>query len=83
MNETADPFNRPPITDPIRQKIRDAFAIVPEGKTGAVLAIADLDTGEARLHAAWKVGDKWTVGAQLGWAKGKKPSGYVGVEFVW
>jgi hypothetical protein len=55
---------RPPVTDPIRQAIRDAFAIVPPGRSSAVVAIAD-EHG-ARIHAAVKVGGHWEVGGQIG-----------------
>jgi len=82
-DEPSDPFNRPPITGPIRQAIADAFAVVPEGKHSAILAIADLGTGEARLHVAWKVNETWRVGAQVGISKELKPDGYVAVEASW
>lgn len=76
-----DTITRPPIDAPIRQAIKDAFAIVPEGKTSAVLAI--VDTNGARLHAAWKVNDTWKVGAVVGVPFGGKPEGYVCVEASW
>ena len=79
MNET--PGIRPPITEPIRQAIRDAFAIVPEGKSSALLAI--VDTNGARLHVAWKVNDHWKVGAQVGIPFGGKVEGSVAIEAVW
>ena len=78
---TPDPWNRPPISGPIRQAIRDAFAIVPPGKTSAILAIADLGTGEARLHVAWKIDDHWQVGGMIGISVDRKPEGYVGIEW--
>lgn len=76
-----DPFGRPPIAEPIRNAIRDAFAEVPDGKSSAVLAI--VDPNGARLHVAWKVNDTWKVGAVVGVPKGGKPFGYVTVEAVW
>jgi hypothetical protein len=36
-------LERPPVTEPIKQAIRDAFAIVPEGKTTAIVAIYDIE----------------------------------------
>lgn len=77
----SDPFDRPPVSEPIRQAIRDAFAVVPEGKTSAVLAI--VDTNGARLHAAWKVNDTWKVGAVVGVPLKGKPDGYIAVEAAW
>lgn len=76
-----DPFNRPPISEPIKAAIRDAFTVVPPGKTSAVLAI--VDAHGARLHVAWKVNDTWKVGAVVGVPFGGKPEGYVAVEGSW
>jgi hypothetical protein len=82
-----DPFTtfpaerRPSISDAMKQKITDAFAIVPEGKTGALVAI--VDEHGARLHVAHKINDHWKVGAAVGrpWSGGVE--GYVGIEGSW
>ena len=76
-----DPFGRPPITPDIKQAIRDAFAIVPEGKSSAVLAIFDEHGG--RLHMAWRVNSTWQVGAVLNVAVGGKSSGSAVVVGAW
>lgn len=81
VSPVSDPFDRPEISEPIRQAIREAFAIVPEGKSSAVLAI--VDTHGARLHVAWKVNDTWKVGGVVGVPLGGKPYGSVAVEASW
>lgn len=81
MTTPQDPYDRPPITDPVRAAIRDAFAMVPEGKSSAVLAI--VDAHGPRLHAAWKVNDTWRVGAVINVAFSGKASGYICVEASW
>jgi hypothetical protein len=73
--------SRPPVTEPIKQAIRDAFLIVPPGRSSAVLAIAD-EHG-ARIHAAVKLGGHWEVGGQIGIPIDGKPSGWVGVLASW
>jgi hypothetical protein len=62
--------------------IDDAFSLVPEGKRGALLVIAD-EQG-ARAHLAAKLNDRWKVAAGLGvpW-QGEKPSGWVAVQASW
>ena len=76
-----DPFGRPAVSEPIRAAIRDAFAVVPEGKTSAILAI--VDNNGARMHVAVKVNDNWKVGGALYVDKKGKPEGYVAVEASW
>jgi hypothetical protein len=72
---------RPTIAEPIKQAIRDAFAVVPEGKSSALLAI--VDTHGARLHVAWKVNQTWKVGGQVGIPFGGKAYGSVSIEAAW
>lgn len=74
------PF-RPSISDAMRQKVRDAFAVVPEGKTGALVAI--VDANGARLHLAHKINDHWRVGGVVGRPWGGKFEGHVSVEAAW
>jgi hypothetical protein len=75
-------FGRPPITEPIKQAIRDAFAVVPDGKRGAMLAIAD--ASGVRMHIAVKVNDTWKVGGAVRVpTDGSRPDGYVAVEASW
>lgn len=76
-----DPFGRPAISEPIRAAIRDAFAVVPEGKTSAILGI--VDTNGARVHIAVKVNNTWKVGGALTVSRDGKPDGYVAVEASW
>lgn len=80
---STSPVSRPPVSEPIKNAIRDAFAIVPEGKKNAFLGIYDIDTKKVRLHYAWKIDDMWKVGAQIGWSIHSKPTGFVGVEAAW
>jgi hypothetical protein len=75
--------DRPYVSDSIKKAIKDAFLEIPEGKTSALLGIYDIETGEARLHFAWKANNTWKVGAQVGWTKDMKPIGYVGIEASW
>ena len=72
---------RPTIAEPIKQAIRDAFAVVPEGKSNALLAIVDLHG--ARLHVAWKIDHVWRVGVQVGVPFSGRPDGHVSVEASW
>jgi len=81
MSETTIAGPRPTVSEPIKQAIRDAFAVVPEGKSSALLAI--VDTHGARLHVAWKINHTWKVGAQVGVPFNGKPDGYVAVEAAW
>lgn len=83
MIDVRDKSNRPPITDPIRESIKNAFNVVPEGKNSALIAIWDFDAELARLHFAWKVADNWKVGAQVGWSVRQHLQGYAGVEAAW
>lgn len=72
---------RPPLSEAMRQKVRDAFAIVPQGKTGALVAIVD-ERG-ARLHIAHKLNEHWKVGVAVGKPWDGKFEGYVGIEATW
>lgn len=83
MIDVTDISNRPPVNGSIKAAITNAFAEVPEGKSSALLAIYDIPTGQARLHVAWKANNVWKVGAQVGWSKDTKLTGYVGVEAAW
>lgn len=75
--------NRPLISEAIKDVIKDSFLTVPTDKTSAILGLYDMDSRMVRLHAAWKVNDIWKVGAQVGWAIGTRPIGYIGVEAAW
>jgi len=72
---------RPPISDPIRAAIKDAFAIVPPDRSGAIIAIAD-EHG-ARIHIAQKIGNAWQVGGQIGVPVHGSVSGQVFVTGSW
>lgn len=75
-----DPFGRPPIQEPIRNAINNAFAAVPPGKRVVGLAIFDEHGG--RIHAAWQTPDgTWKVGAIIDFPKHERPSGYVAVQY--
>lgn len=77
-----DPLGRTPLADGMKRQIETAFAVVPDGKRGALLVVAD-DSG-ARAHLAAKLGSHWKVAAGVGvpWT-GKKPTGWVGVMGAW
>lgn len=83
MIDITDTKNRPPITYPIRESIKNAFNIVPVGKSSALIAIWDIEAEKARLHYAWKINEIWKVGAQVGWSLNENLSGYAGVEAAW
>ena len=73
--------SRPPIAEPIKQAIADAFKAVPEGKRGALLAI--VDEHGARLHLASRVGKRWKVGAAVGKPFNGTVYGAAWVEATW
>lgn len=72
---------RPTLSEAMKQKVRDEFAMVPPGKRGALVAI--VDQHGARLHLAHKIKGAWKVGVAVGTPWGWKPEGYVGVEGSW
>lgn len=79
-----DPLGRPLIAEGMKRQIEQAFAVVPDGKRGALLVIADVETKTARAHLAAKIHDHWKVAAGVGvpW-DGKKPEGWIGVMGAW
>lgn len=83
MIDPMDLSTRPPVTEPIKQAITDAFAIVPEGKSGALIAIYDVGQQAGRLHFASKRGEHWKVGAWVGMTKDKKVEGSVAIQATW
>lgn len=78
----SDPLGRTPIAEGMKRQIEEAFAVVPKGKRGALIVLAD-EHG-ARAHVAAKLNDRWKVagGAGVPW-HGDKPSGWVGVVGCW
>jgi hypothetical protein len=78
----ADEFGRTPITDAMRQKIADTFTVVPEGKRGALVLIAD--DKETRAVLAARINDRWKVAGGGGWVYAeKRPAGFIGIEAAW
>jgi hypothetical protein len=77
----SDEGYRPPISDWMKMKVAEALAIVPDGKSGALLAI--VDENGARLHVAHKFNDHWKVGGAVGKPWNSKWEGYVGIEASW
>lgn len=79
---SSDPLGRTPIAEGMKRQIEDAFKVIPDGKRGALLVVAD-EQGARALVAA-KLGDHWKVAAGGGvpWSGGK-PSGWVGVMGAW
>lgn len=77
-----DDLGRPLITDEQRERIRQAFSAVPQGKHGAMLVIADETSVRAQL--AVKFGDHWSVAAGAGLLLAeKRPAGWCAVEVTW
>lgn len=72
---------RPPISEAMKAKIREAFALVPADRKGAVVVLAD-EHG-TRLHVAHRFNDHWKVGGVVAVPWGEKPEGYVGIEGSW
>jgi hypothetical protein len=77
-----DPFGRTPIADGMKRQITDTFAMVPEGKRGALLVVADEQGARAVLAA--KFGEHWKIagGGGVPWT-GEKPTGWIGVIGSW
>lgn len=77
-----DALGRTPIAEGMKRQIEAAFDVVPKGKRGALLVIAD-EHG-ARAHLAAKIKGDWKVagGASVPWT-GEKPQGWVGVIGSW
>ena len=65
----------------IQKALDSALAEVPEGKQGAVVAYADLDG--ARLAAAAKLGDHWSVVGVLEHKWNGPLEAAAEVRFVW
>ncbi len=79
-----DELGRPLITDDQLQRIRKAFDAIPEGKTGAVLVIADTETNAVRAQLAVRLDGRWRVAGGAGWVLAeKRPSGWLSIEMVW
>lgn len=80
----ADELGRPSISDEQRERIRKAFSAIPDGKTGAVLVIADTETKSVRAQLAVNINGRWKVAGGGGWLLAeKRPSGWLAVEASW
>ncbi len=79
-----DELGRPYLDDAALQRLREAFLVIPEGKRGALILIADTSDKTARAHLAARLNGTWRVAAGGGFAwDTKKPSGWIGVEAAW
>lgn len=77
-----DALGRPEVGQTIKDAISTAFAVVPEGKRGALLVIATEDG--ARAHLAAKIGNHWRVAAGAGWVWETRDVGaFVAISGVW
>ncbi|HXG72302.1 MAG TPA: hypothetical protein VNJ04_16955 [Gemmatimonadaceae bacterium] len=77
-----DELGRPEVGKSIKDSIATAFAVVPEGKRGALLIIATEDG--ARAHLAARINGTWRVAAGAGWAWDSRTVGaFAAVEAVW
>lgn len=72
---------RQPIAPGIKNLIAESLKGIPEGKRGALVAIAD-ESG-ARLHVAAKFGDNWKVAFEAGKPYHGKVEGFVAVQGSW
>jgi hypothetical protein len=77
-----DALGRLYVTDADVAKIRAALETIPDGKRGALLAIAD-EHG-VRAQVAANLGGHWKVAAGIGatW-QGPKPEAFVAVQGYW
>ncbi len=77
-----DNIGRPLITDQQRDRIRQALAAIPNGKTGAVLVIADGESVRAQL--AVNLNGHWKIAGGAGWILAeKRPGGWLAIEGSW
>lgn len=77
-----DALGRPILAEGMKRQIDEAFKVVPEGRRGSLLIIANEQGASA--HVAAKFGEHWKVAAGAGvpWT-GEKPTGWVGVAGSW
>ncbi len=77
-----DELGRPYLDDAALERLREAFQVIPEGKRGALIVIADGQS--VRAHLAARLNGHWKVAAGGGFTwETKKSSGWIGVEGVW
>jgi len=83
MLDTGETVTSPTAHLDIHAAIADAISnIVPPGKVGAVVAVANSD-GDVRFAVATKIGDHWTVEGDLARDGGGHVTGRVLVAASW
>jgi hypothetical protein len=71
-----------PLTDATKARIDTALSVIPEGKRGALLLVAD-EQG-TRAYLAARLGDHWQLAAGAGVAwEDRKPYGFVALQASW
>jgi hypothetical protein len=87
MSQETDALGRPVASEPIKESLAEMFKIVPPGKKGALILVADKGSDEVRAHIAANLDEKgnWKVAAGAGWKWGeKKPdTAYVALAGTW
>ena len=79
-----DDKGRYPISEGMKRRIEQEFAIVPDGKRGALLVIADQHGTRGMFAAKLDGKGRWKVvaGGGFTWTE-NKPEGFVGVMGSW
>ncbi len=77
-----DALGRPEVGTAIKDAISASFAVIPNGKRGALLVIATDDS--TRLHLAANINGTWKVAGGIGFRyTERRPSGFVAIEGSW
>lgn len=79
----SDNLGRTPIADAVKRDIVKAFALVPDGKRGALLIVGTQDGATA--HLAARINENWRVAGGVGvpWIAPKQTTFFVAVEGSW
>jgi hypothetical protein len=81
-----DHLGRPVLAEGMKRQIEAALTLIPAGKRGALIVLADAESKTARAYVAANLDGKghWKVAAGAGvpW-DGRKPEGWVGVMGAW
>jgi hypothetical protein len=79
-----DHLGRPVLAEGMKRQIEAALTLIPAGKRGALIVLADAESKTARAYVAARLNDHWKVAAGAGvpW-DGRKPEGWVGVMGAW
>ncbi len=79
-----DDLGRFPITDAMKSRVSAALLMIPDGKRGAILVIADEHGTRGQVAAKLGDGGGWKIAAGAGFVFGEsKPYGYVAIAGTW